>query len=508
MMANPLTDTTEIGRALFERGDVGVFTVGADGRVLRANDAMLKILGSPNEATTKLFNVFTLPTLPEGAKRVFRRVLEESRPGEISLDYVSMHGRKSGLRLSAFPIVEEGKVTGALCLALDITAQRKVEEQLRRSSKLESLMLLAGSLAHDLNNVFTSLVGYSALLRTSKGLSEERRTRALEMIDQAATSGAKLVEQMLSFTSERKVHTSACVVSDAINQAVSLFSYGLRGNVRLTVDNSLGDDIVRGSCNKVEQVLLNILLNARDAVSADGGTISITTTRTGSASAEALLEPASAPQGFVELVMSDTGVGIPPENLPRIFDPYFTTKPHGRGTGLGLSSVWGVLKEVGGTVVVESTLGKGSTFRLFLPIATEKDIETREQATAVATTAGRGQRVLVVEAEPGLRELLVWLLLNNGYKTLTAESCEEARGILTAGSAPVDLVVVAEELVHPEAMEACRKVMDAGIPMLCTFTAMHDVLPRDKIARTLRKPFTPDQFLDAIATLLATAVER
>jgi two-component system cell cycle sensor histidine kinase/response regulator CckA len=502
-MPESLKDIDVIGKALFESSDVGIFTVGPDGRVLRANQAMLRLLGSPNEETTALFNVLTLPTIPESGRRVFRKALTDGKPAEISLDYVSMHGRRTHLRLSMLPVVGPTGVKGIVCQAFDIASLRRAEEHMRRSSKLESLMLLAGSLAHDLNNVFTSLVGYSSLLRSNRNMPEDRRLRSLETIEQAAASGARLVEQMLSFTSERRAHTSACVFSTAVSQAISLFSYGLDKNIVLTVENPFAQEVVRGSPNKTEQMLLNVLLNARDAIGKAQGSITVKASRVDAPTQDALLEPVPAPLGFVDLAVADTGCGISPENLTRVFDPYFTTKSVGRGTGLGLSSVWGILKEIGGSVVVDSVVGKGTTFHLYLPLATESEIAAVERAPVVHCLVGRGERILLVESEASVRDLLVWLLLNNGYKALAAESCAEAHEILSSGATPVDLIAVAEDIVDARMMEACSRILDGGMPLLALSATMRQILPASPSMERLKKPFSPEQFLEAVARCIA-----
>jgi two-component system, cell cycle sensor histidine kinase and response regulator CckA len=506
MSAERLTNAGVLGTELFERGDVGVFTFDREGNVLRANPAMVRLLGSPDEKTTRLFNIFALPTVPRRVKENFvRPALADGQIRTAEFEYVSMHGKRADYRATFLPVVDDGQVTGCICQVVDITDLRQATDQLRRTSKMASLSLLAGSLAHDLNNIFTTLLGFASILEAGdETIEPEKRTRALGFIRKAATSGGNLVEQLLGFTSERRAADSCCALNRALQQAVTLFSYGVPQEVEVSLDSELPSVWVEGSCTRFEQIVLNVLLNARDAIGKHPGRISISA-ELHPESPEGVSPKVDSPaEGFVKIVIEDTGSGMSPDVIARVFDPYFTTKEHGRGTGLGLSSVWGILKEVGGGARVTSTAGEGTRFEVFVPVADRKVVPAEERAPVLGSHRGKGERVLVVESAPEIRELLVWILLKNGYKAIAAESCARASDILRAMAETIQCVVFEADLPVAESEELLLTLADLEMPTLHV-TGIARPLPRTSHTLGLRKPFTPGRFLMALGRLLAAS---
>ncbi len=501
-MKPDLSNLSELGTLLFEQGETGVVSIDSTGQVLRANPTAVVLLGSPGEATTKLFNVFELPTFSASFREECRTTLNAGKVHEAFVDYTSMHGKRTYLRLSSFPVMDQGQFAGAILQLFDVSAAKAAEDQLRRTSKMESLSLLASSLAHDLNNVFTALVGYSSLLRKPGGLPPSRHDHALEMIEKASLSGAKLVENLLGFTSERTAHLPTCVFDDAYKQAVALFSCGLPSEINVESHSSIGNLRIRGSANKIEHLLINLAINARDAILPKQGSVRFDANLVDTYPPDCLLR-VTARGRFVEVTVSDTGSGIRPENLQRIFDPYFSTKAPGRGTGLGLSSVWGILKELGGTIRVSSRLGQGSTFSVYLPLATEEDDLFRSEVRTFGETLGKGQRVLLVESDHDLGTLLVWVLLRNGYKVLHCNSVLQASGILASGEHGIDGVVAEEQGIGSTFQRFQNQVSDARLPML--MLSSKPVVSGSETGGpfVLQKPFKPEHLLEAVARLFA-----
>jgi signal transduction histidine kinase/CheY-like chemotaxis protein len=497
-----LTDPARMGEVLWEHEPSGIFTMDASGKVTRASPWMLKLLGSPDERTTCLFNVFALPTVPEPVRAWFKAALPTGEGGEIDCDYTSMHGKTSRLRFRTVCIVKEGRVVGAIVRAWDIAFLKGLEEQIRRASKVDSLVVLASSLAHDLNNLFTTMLGYSSLLQQDAFLPPDKRERALQAIQGAARSGARIVEQVLGFTSERDAHAPACDFGKAFQQAVDLFSFGVGKGIRLEVRNAAAGVRVRGSATKVEQVLVNIALNARDAIGTAEGTVAVTASRVRTVPEQMHLKPAVAAAEYVRVSLRDTGCGIPEENMARLFHPYFTTKPAGRGTGLGLSSVWGIMREVDGGIRVESTVGKGTRFDVYFPVTTEAEVSVAEKVPVISQLAGAGERVVVAVPEGELRELLSWILLKNGYKAVAAGTGREGLAALDSIGASVDAVVVDMQLSPEEAAGLEARCRALGKPLLSLCST-----PRDChliAGPRLCKPFAPEQFLAALAGLFAS----
>jgi two-component system, cell cycle sensor histidine kinase and response regulator CckA len=496
-----LTDEHEIGAALFDSTIAGIFSFDRNGQVLRANDTMVNYLGSPDEKTTRQFNVLTLPTVPARIRSQYIQAsLTDGKNRSFDLDYVSMHGVKRSMRFHLLPLVENGDVIGANCIALDVSEWKLVAERLRRTSKMQSLSLLSASLSHDLNNIFTTLLGFSSLLSQDRDMTIPKRDKALRHIRSAATSGANLVEQLLSFTSERRVHVSASEFRQAYDQSLTLFSYGIPSNVELRSTSTPPQAWVEGSTTKIEQILINVLLNARDAIGSETGSIDVHAGTVAEAPQDAVPEPSRPPQGFVHLAIKDTGCGIPSESLGRIFDPYFTTKETGRGTGLGLSSVWGILQELGGCIEVHSVQGKGTEVHLYLPISDSDGPAVDEEAPIVDTLEGDGQRILIVESDPELRDLLAWVLLKNGYKALAEPTYARGMELLEVLGDTVHGIVWDLSLGVAQLDAFLHQVTPLGIPVLYLSSSDPNPLSVSETT-TLRKPFEPARFLDALSRM-------
>ncbi len=504
-MDDRLSQNGSIGQTLFEGSPVGVFTFDREGRVLRCNPAMVALLGAPDEKTTQLFNVLTLPTVPARIREdVIRASLNDGKARTVDFEYVSMHGKRSYLRFHFLPIFDANQeISGVVAQAVDMSAMRHLAEGLRRTSKMESLSLLAGSLAHDLNNIFTTLIGFTSLLSGSRQLSPERTAKAVDHIGKAANSGALLVEQLLNFTSERQAELSACRFQGAFKQAVTLFGYGLGPHIRFSAKEAGDPGLwVRGSLTKVEQVLLNVFLNARDALVDGRGTINVTSTLVGMPPADAVPQPADSPGGFICVTVSDNGGGIPADVLPRIFDPYFTTKEPGRGTGLGLSSVWGILQELGGCARVSSSVAVGTTFELFFPTTETKRETAGDMTPELQSLAGNGERVLVVEPDPQLSEMLVWLLLKNGYKAVAADQPDGALELLGTIGESIDAVIWDRTAAGPGLTRLLAVAGPARIPVMQLTNAGRGPLEHPHLP-TVAKPFAPTRLLQVLARTLA-----
>ncbi len=504
-MKDKLSHSGSIGNVLFEDSPVGVFTFDRTGRVTRCNRAMVELLGAPDEKTTHLFNVLTLPTVPERIRDdVIRKTLEDGKPRKADFEYVSMHGKRSYLRFHFLPVLaDDGGVEGVVAQAIDLSSLHHATEGLRRDSKMESLSLLAGSLSHDLNNIFTTLLGFTSLLSQPRELSPERTAKALRHTRKAAESGASLVGQLLNFTSERSAGASACSFTQALEQTTTLFSYGLNPAVVLEISNRVAKGIwVRSSITRVEQILLNILLNARDALGTDEGTISVSASEVSAARPGARPEPPDSKMGFVEVTITDTGCGISPEVLPKIFEPYFTTKEVGHGTGLGLSSVWGLLQELGGAQTVTSAPGEGTTFNLCFPITEPQRESTADLTPQLHDLAGNGERILVVEPDQRLSEMLVWLLLKNGYKALAAETREHAYEILNTLGDTIDGIIYDLSTADGAIDGVVERTANSAISLI-QLTNTGRPTSSKRILPTITKPFAPTHLLETLATVLS-----
>ena len=387
------------------------------------------------------------------------------------------------------------------------SARSELEEQLRHAQKMEAIGRLSGGIAHDFNNLLTAIRGYSELLL--KELHGSPLRADVEEIFNAADRAATLTGQLLAF-SRRQILSPEILV---LNQRVMDMSRMLNRLIgeHIAIDLHLASDLwsVRADAAQLEQVLVNLALNARDAM-AHGGRLAIETANREVKAKEAkALEIKAGP--FVELRVRDTGIGIPTDVQARIFEPFFTTKPKGAGTGLGLSMVYGFVRQSGGAVTVESTPGKGTTFSLFLPRTDDTTERTPATPKQLVPQVERGSgTVLIAEDERALRRLLSTVLGQAGYRTLEASDGQQALDLYTVHSR--NIVMVVTDVVMPrmggiELAERLRKA-NASLPILFVTgyveqsEALHDSTGGVPV---LLKPFSPEALLRAVQSLLLPA---
>jgi signal transduction histidine kinase/ActR/RegA family two-component response regulator len=384
------------------------------------------------------------------------------------------------------------------------SARTELEEQLRHAQKMEAIGRLSGGIAHDFNNLLTAIRGYSELLL--KELHGSPLRADVEEIFNAADRAATLTGQLLAF-SRRQILTPEIVV---LNQRVMDMTRMLNRLIgeHIAIDLHLASDLwsVRADAAQLEQVLVNLALNARDAMP-QGGRLAIETANRDLKPKDAkALEIAPGP--FVELRVRDSGVGIPPDVLGRIFEPFFTTKPKGAGTGLGLSMVYGFVRQSGGAISVDSAPGLGSTFSLLLPRT--EDTTDRTPTPKQLTPAERGHgsgTVLIAEDERALRRLAATVLGQAGYRTLEASDGQQALDMFTVHSRSI--VMVVSDVVMPRmgGIELAKRLRQSHPKLPILFVtgyveqsdALHDSASG---APVLLKPFSPEALLRAVSSAL------
>jgi two-component system cell cycle sensor histidine kinase/response regulator CckA len=333
-----------------------------------------------------------------------------------------------------------GKPLRMAGVMLDISERKRTEERLQEVLRLEAIGRLAGGIAHDLNNMLVAILGFSDLLADSLQRDDPRRAD-VEQITAAATRSANLTRQLLAFARRELIQPRRLDVNAVVRRAEVMLRSVLGESIELALQLSPEVGSVYADPGQVEQILMNLVLNARDAMP-QGGRLGVETARLtlGGVSAKRQLEADAAPGHYVMLAVSDTGHGMDPATLQRIWEPFFTTKPAGQGTGLGLSAVYGAVKQSGGFVWAESAPGRGTVVSVYWP----EDLLQAEQLSE--TRAGprleRGsETVLVVEDEPLVRALTVRTLTRLGYHCLIAGNAEEALRMVRQGDADPDIVV-------------------------------------------------------------------
>ena len=397
----------------------------------------------------------------------------------------------------------------AIIFALETTEQRTLEEQFAQSQKMQAIGQLAGGVAHDFNNVLTAIIGFSDLLLNSHKPSDPSFQDIMN-IKQNANRAAGLVRQLLAFSRRQTLRPQVLQLSDVMSEVSVMLDRLLGEKVSLEVRH--GRDLwpVRADLNQFEQVIMNLAVNARDAMP-EGGTVKVKT-RNMSADEAAALSRAEVPAAeFVLIEVSDTGTGMPVEVLSKVFEPFFTTKDVGQGTGLGLSTVYGIIKQTDGFIYVDSEVGKGTTFRIMLPRHVEKEGE--EQAAEIKkapehTDLTGSARILLVEDEEAGRAFAARALASRGYKVHEASTGTEALELIDEIDEQIDLVisdVMMPEMDGPTLLKKLRETQpDLKIIFVSGYAedAFAKNLDENDTFSFLPKPFSLKQLATAVKEVL------
>jgi len=349
------------------------------------------------------------------------------------------------LTWSFFPITASQVVH---CYGADVTDVVNLEAQLRHAQKLESVGQLAAGVAHDFNNILTVIQGYSDRL-LSQCQQDPTLTHQIRQILDAAKRAANLTRQLLAFSRKQIIQTRVLDLNGTIRNLSSMLARVLGDDIQLETDYASGLPSVEADAGMMEQVIMNLAVNARDAM-AGGGRLCLSTSSVELGELEARAHPNARPGWFVKLEVKDFGCGMDAETLGRIFEPFFSTKEVGKGTGLGLATVYGIVKQHNGWIEVTSKPGAGTTFAIFLP-AVGQSAEVRPDTTfLVRETKGGSETILLVEDEPDLREMVCEILRGFDYKVIEAMSGVDALNVWDQADGPVDLLLT--DMVMPDGM--------------------------------------------------------
>jgi PAS domain S-box-containing protein len=376
-------------------------------------------------------------------------------------------------------------------LVVDVTERRETEDRLRQAQKMEAVGQLAGGVAHDFNNLLTVITGHAGLLLET---TEDESSRVdLEAIASAAASSAGLVGQLLAFGRRTMMRPEVTDLSAVVEDVLPMLRRLLPEHIEIVTTIRSDLPSVRVDPGQIQQVVLNLAINGRDAMPS-GGRLRIETAAREIDPAEAARMVGCKPGSYVELSIADDGVGMDSTTRDRVFEPFFTTKAAGHGTGLGLATVYGIVKQSEGYIALESAVDSGSTFRVLIPASTDA---TPARAAEEAPQAPRGrERIILCEDEPAVRDLVAAVLLRSGYSVLTARTPAEALLLVADRSAPADLLltdVVMPLMSGPDLARRARSIRP-GLRVLLMSGYARESLDRETLgldAAFLAKPFTP-----------------
>ena len=480
-------------RALMEHAHDAIFVNNEYGIVQEVNRAAEALVGATREEMVGQSFLETLPV--EDREHVlgnFRKTLEHGSILELLQIRIQ---RRDGTTIPAevsASVVEIGGKQFVMGLVRNVSERDAMAEQLRLAQKMEAVGQLAGGVAHDFNNLLTAILGYSQLLAPQLRGDPEQFS-AIEEIRKAGERAAGLTRQLLAFSRKQVLEPRVLDLNRVADQIQGMLSRLIGEDIQvvMNLDPALG--CVRADAGQIEQVIVNLAVNARDAMPR-GGQISLETANVELDESYAQAHVPVQPGSFVMLAVSDTGAGMDAATRQRIFEPFFTTKGKGEGTGLGLSTVYGIVKQSGGYIWVYSEPGRGTTFKIYLPRVDDPSEGPVVPSTA-ALPAGGNETILVVEDEAAVRKLVCKTLEARGYRVLEAADGGEAVAI--AGTQSVDLLLTDMVLPGMGGGEIAARIRDIHPRAKVLYTSGYtdDVIVRrglmERGAAFLEKPFTP-----------------
>jgi nitrogen-specific signal transduction histidine kinase/CheY-like chemotaxis protein len=397
-----------------------------------------------------------------------------------------------------------GHQKSVLVINTDVTERKRLESHFLRAQRMESIGTLVGGIAHDLGNLLVPiLLGVKVL--TSRFGDDQKTLRTLEMIRRSAQRGSDMVKQVLAFARGVEGERIHLKPEHIIREVEKIATETFPAAIKVEVEISENLPMVTGDSTQLQQVIMNLCVNARDAMPA-GGQLSIRAMSADLSAEVARTNPDAEPGRYVMLQVADTGSGIPPEVLDKVFEPFFTTKPSGKGTGLGLSTVYSIVKSHGGFVEVESSEGDGTTFSVFVPAAESNEIQVFGEETR-ESNRGNGETILLVDDEVFILDTAAETLEESGYSVLTASDGRKAVDLFRDRSTGIDLIVTDLMMPDVDGFQTIREIrkLDKRVPIIAA-SGMAIDKRQDAIDvganLFVAKPFTAEKLLSAIQDLL------
>ena len=494
-------------RSVVEDAPYGIYRASLSGELVLVNPALQKILGYASQTELLQVNLAQIYRNPSDHQKVNELLLQQGSFIDVEVEWKRKDGSPITVRSSGWPIKDEnGRVAFLELFAEDVTERRALERQLRMAQKMEAVGRLSGGIAHDFNNLLGVIIGYSQVLKRSLK-PENLLYEHAEEIEKASQRAVSLTRQLLAFSRQQVLEPVILNLNALLTDMEKMLSRLIGEDIALALalDPTLAQ--VKADPGQVEQVIMNLAVNARDAMP-DGGQLTIQTANVNLDAAYTHQHPGSRVGSYVMLRVTDTGTGIDPEIQAQIFEPFFTTKERDKGTGLGLATVYGVVKQSGGYIAVDSEKGKGASFSVYLP-RVEHAVAALDLSTVPPGKSVRGsETILLVEDEESLRKLAHMFLRDNGYQVLAAGDGAQALQLARQHTGPIHLLLtdVVMPGINGRVLAERLAPGQPGMKILYmsgytdSFIAGHGVLEAG--SHLLHKPFTEETLTRKVRELL------
>ncbi len=431
-------------RSFFEEDLAGAFIASREGRILTCNPAFARMFGFVSPAHAIGVDLVDLHRSPADRDTLLARLRNERQVHDYALPLRRCDASPIDVVANVIASVDEqGAIAQLKGYLIDVTERTLLEAQLRQAQKMEAVGRLAGGIAHDFNNLLTGIIGYAQLLLQEERLGPNATVAAQEIFN-AGKLAAVLTRQLLTFSRRQIVQPQVLDLNHTVAELKKMLQRLIGEDIQLRLELSAEPALIRADPGQMEQIVMNLAVNSRDAMR-HGGSLTIETCHV-SLDADRVRPAELAPGRYVRLTVRDTGCGIAPEVQARLFEPFFTTKPIGQGTGLGLSTVHGIVRQNKGGITVESTPGAGATFAIWLPAVTQPAGDRHPPEDAAAEP--KYGRVLIVEDNELVRETAAKILRREGFEVIAASSANDAVHLVSSASFLPDLVLT--DVVMPD----------------------------------------------------------
>jgi PAS domain S-box-containing protein len=500
-----LSESESRYRTLFDRAVYGIYRCNDSGRILDANPAMAKMLGyATRQELLDLPSIEQVYCDPRDYQTLLEKLRQHGSVEGLEVQWRTRDGGVITMRLSGSLVISAAGGYEREMIAENVTAHRALEEQLRQSQKMEAVGKLAGGIAHDFNNLLTVIKGHSELLQAELRSNDSAR-KEVEGVMRAADRAASLTRQLLAFSRRQLLTLKVLDLNSIVTSMERLLGRLLGENIQLSTSLNPSLGMIKADPHQIEQVIMNLAVNARDAMPS-GGKLRITTASLELNEARTQGELLLKAGCYALLSVSDNGQGMDAATLSRAFEPFFTTKEQGKGTGLGLATVYGIVKQSEGDIWIESDPGKGTTFHICFPTILETHPAPPPPGKA-EPPAGK-ETILMVEDEEDVRDVASTMLQRRGYRVLTASGAHEAHTLCKSYPEIIHLLltdVVLSDTSGPELARALTTLRpDMKVLYMSGYTddvvLQHGI--RDSQIAFLPKPFTRDELIGKVREVL------